>query len=611
MSKTYTNTLKFTIALFSIITTLMIFILPFYIPPFKKNVSFSYDYQFNNLVAVILLYLSLLIALIYSLRYYKYQLLKNNIDGLFDSIASNKFQIKNYYIISGIFLCIVFCFYILGADYGYGEANYFLLRIDKINLGQLPYKDFEYAYGALLLYFPVLICKAFSLPTVEAYYLSYAIFNCVGLYFLYYVLDSFNTNIKTKRIAFYAIAIACVPFNLGVNYTLFRFITPFACILFINFILKKELKKNIIYVVTVGIAAITVVIFNFLISIEIGIALLIALASYFYISFLLNRNILNLLIALIYTSVFVILFFLFNNNFILILKVFASGGNNFPIIPAASVLFFILSYLIINIIFSASVFTGKVSFVVCSLVVFNIVILPGAFGRCDPGHLFWYGLNTFICLWMYLSYTNNRVSKIYSWTFILIFTIGANLSMLFLYKGNIGISILKFVASHEVVRHNLKKIAFYNKRIDNYVARYEAIKDFKTIDKYKCIAIPFDVDEDLYLHILRNKSYSSEYYSGLFLNVYTPEQIEAKLNNLKDLKHEYMIIPSLIFDYRADHQTSNDNAFMSILFFFPFNYTKEEYSQEMYQPIYSYIKRHYILIQKLDRGYYFVKRVKG
>jgi len=604
--------LKWALISLSVIIIAMVFIVPYLITPFKQTVSLSYDYQFNNIISVLLLCAALAITGITCLVYYSNSsFVKIDLDSLFASKGA-KLNIKHLYIIWGVFLVIILFFFELGAGYGYGEANYFLLRIDRINMGQIPYKDFEYAYGVLLLYLPVAFTKIFHLSTTAAYYLNYAFLNCVGLYFLYYIVNYFNISVNAKKMIFYAIAFSNIPICLGVNVILFRYLTPFICLLVVNNLYKIDFKSKINHVVLIAAVAFFLVILNFLISIEFGIALCLAILSYFYVSFLFKKNSLNLYTGIIYTALFGVTFLLLNANLLLILKVFASGGNNLPVTPAPSILFYVISFVCVNVVFVFFTFKKTDSFLPYCLLVLNIIALPGAFGRCDPMHLLCYGFSSFICFWAYLSYQKIKIYKLYSWLFVLVFTISANLSVLYSYRGMIGPTMAKFIVTHNLqngVSTVLKVVHINAYKANNYLNKQKSVVNFVQIDQYSAIAIPFDTNEELYLHVLNAKKYVPEYYTGLFLNVYTTEQIKKKLAAMQGNDHNYMIISKQVLDYAPNNDPYGDNKILSALLLFPFKAKKKRFSQDFYNVVYGYIQKNYKVISILDKNYYLVGRI--
>src|SRR5215210_3459989 len=269
--------------IFTVIVFLSVFLLPFYIPRKIPAVSPSYDYGFNNTVSVIALCLSLFIGSILLYRYNSKEIQLLQPEKLFSQNLNTRLNLKNAVILFFTHSFTILCLCLLNANYGYGEGNYFLLRIDRLFLGQEPYKDFEYAYGVLLIYLPKVITDLFHFPTsVAGYYISLTILNTIGIYFLYYVINSFNVAARKKAIIFFSIGLACVPLSLGMNYTLVRFITPIASIIVLSRIIGQLEKASVRNCIFIAFAAVAASLLNFILSIEVGLAVLLSISGYLF-----------------------------------------------------------------------------------------------------------------------------------------------------------------------------------------------------------------------------------------------------------------------------------------------------------------------------------------
>ena len=142
-------------------------------------------------------------------------------------------------------LWITVCFYasILGvysvlvhaSSHSFGEASYFLNRIDQIALfGKVPFRDFEFAYGPLLLYVPALV-HGLGAPlqiSVEwSYYLSLVLFSIAGVCALFWLVDNLIPGRYYKLVVFGGLALIGLNPTMGMNYRYFRFIGPYVAIL--------------------------------------------------------------------------------------------------------------------------------------------------------------------------------------------------------------------------------------------------------------------------------------------------------------------------------------------------------------------------------------------
>jgi len=603
------------ISILILLSAFSIFILPFYIQSLTTSVSASYDYQFNNIISIASVLIFLLIGFIVLYKYILYKIKPMHINQLFTENTGTKIGYKNLIIVSAVPLLIIIILFFFGAGYGFGETNYFLLRIDKLHRGQLPFLDFEFSYGPLLIYLPKYIDDLFGIKTsIIGYYVTYVLLTPLGLYFLLYVVNSFNIDKSKKTLIFYIVAISSLPITLGLNYTFFRFITPIVSIFIFNRIIHAHINKSIVnqFILSVGIVIISL--FNFIISPEIGIAIFIALESYLCFLIIFNKQFYlictlagNLVLILVLSG-------LLNSNQILILKSFASGGNNWVVIPSLSILLYLVSFFTINIILSVEAFSKKFPFIPFALVVFNCIMLCGAFGRCDPAHIFYNGLGTLIVMWAFLSYIQSRYLKLFNIVFIFTFTIAVNAIGLDLMKNQYVNLIINYAYNHNgfgMLKKTGKSfhiLNFVNKFIYYNIPRVYI--DFNLLKKYKIIAVPFDTDKNLYIFLLNNNLYQPEYYTGPFLNVYTPNQINTKLNTLQDSNHKYMIISKYILSHkRSDNFVHNqDRKFISLLFCYPYRYNQVKFSKDMYEPVFRYIQANYRVVTKVINDEVLVER---
>lgn len=605
--------LFFYLLIFAVFVFLSVFVLPFYIARKTPAVSTSYDYQFNNLISVIALCFSVFIGSIIFYKYFDKELPRFSIDNLFRQNIDAGLNIKNAHALFFIHSFAILCLYLLNANYGYGEQNYFLLRIDRLSLGQEPYKDFEYAYGILLIYLPKLITDLFHFPTsVNGYFISLTVLNAIGIYFLYYVINSFNIDRRKKVIIFFSVGLACIPLSLGMNYILLRFITPVASIFLLGEIIRKLESASLKNCILIALAAVAVSLLNFIISIEVGIAVLLSILGYLFFSVVLNKKTFHLITLLVCGVLITLILLLLGKSSALIIKVFAAGGNNWVVIPAPSIVLFIVSFLITNFIFCSWIIKKNISFLTCALLIFNMIMLAGAFGRCDPGHIFWYGLSSLITAWVITALISNKYFTMYSIAFISIFLIGMNASGLYLYKSELSTLVARYLI-HNGKANSLREFAqtiHYDTTIINRYA--EAVTDrvdYKELSKYQKIALPFDVDKDIYLFLLKSHIYSPEYYTGYFLNTFTPDQINTKLKGLKDNNHKYMVIPENVLNFSYSSDIIGERKFISRLFLFPYHYTKVRDSQRLYEPVYAYIHNNYKPVKTIKKGFILVERI--
>ena len=118
--------------------------------------------------------------------------------------------------------CLFFIlFYMSMGTFEYQEANYFITRVNFLFYDMTPYSDFEYAYGLLYLYTPLLF-KNVGLSTEISYLISYILFFILGNYMLYSIMS--YLNIKKY---FLFITLIYLNFSFGLNYNIIRFVISY------------------------------------------------------------------------------------------------------------------------------------------------------------------------------------------------------------------------------------------------------------------------------------------------------------------------------------------------------------------------------------------------
>jgi len=115
-----------------------------------------------------------------------------------------------------------------------GESIYFLDRLQHLAAGELPYKQFEFAYGPFLLYLPLATAYLFRLSLADGYYISWIAEFALGILLIYGCVSLLPAQPTRKNIMFLLLTFSwwAGPLSFGENYTPFRFfLPPFLCLL--------------------------------------------------------------------------------------------------------------------------------------------------------------------------------------------------------------------------------------------------------------------------------------------------------------------------------------------------------------------------------------------
>ncbi len=269
---------------------------------------------------------------------------------------------------------------------GIEESIYLIDRLKLVLAGQTPGIDFEFAYGALLLYGPAFLAHVFDLSASGAYFLFWTLANVLGTVLLYYTLQWIDVPFRLRRAAF----LFCFTFAFtamlctGTNYSSFRFITPLFFALSIYRVLYRTAST---WSLPVGIWLILPC-YAALLTISPELALAFACGMCLYVVMFLDlrasRTLLCFLALLV--ALCVVTWIAARLQVFATLNAFRTGGFNFPIPPAPHILLFLTTLgLVSSYVWQRFRLRRPDAVVVLSLVSAGSV--AGALGRCDLIHV--------------------------------------------------------------------------------------------------------------------------------------------------------------------------------------------------------------------------------
>ena len=265
---------------------------------------------------------------------------------------------------------------------GYGESEYFLLRSALAEAGKVPYRDFEFAYGPLLVYGVVLLkwlgCSAgFALA-----FLMIAE-SAIGYLAFYYVTATlFGKERAAGRLMFFAVALAtCLsPLTAGQNFTFLRFASALA---FGCYVLPRPDSQRI---EAYGVLSGLVFLLGWLVSPDVGLAGAIAFGM--VVTMLSRRRFICGVGVAASLGLAVFCSPLVRGSLDVALQ-FAQGGDNFPVFPSIHIALMFVSVLLSTAyVAKRSVREDPIGWLVF---LYSLGLLPAALGRCDIGHVVFNG----------------------------------------------------------------------------------------------------------------------------------------------------------------------------------------------------------------------------
>jgi len=579
------------------ISSLCIFYLPFFIPPTKLTGSDSYVFGFNNRIAILSVILSIFIFYWIGIKLYGKS--GNLQPSLFIGSEKSKNSCVNrwvYIAFAILYSATTLIIYFITQGYWYGEEAYFIRKIEFVLMGKILYKDIEFGYGPALAYLPAyfhLIMSSFGFSLQGSYYLFYALTSLSGLAFLAYVINKFNISGKYKNVIFSAIAFTGWNETMGLNYVFIRFITPFACILFIHSMLFHNItikalcnKLKVILLILFSIFSLFI---NLAISPEIGISYCLILFA--YILYLIFTGFRQYIYCLILLFLIPIIFFFFPKEYLNSIINFTSGGNNFPVVPALYIIFYLFSlFYLMPLLIRGLKYGGNDSPLIITLIIFNILMVPGALSRCDSGHVFYYGLSVLILTPIILLLNHSeRYTRYYIFCLILIF---------------LCFKISYFRMSGE--KAFLEFTFFATGRYLGYLP--PPSYNFQKLEKYKDIniGVPIMINEGLHNYLKSKNKFQSDYFMDIPLWM-AEEEFSRKIRELEE--NEFLLIPKGYMLLETYDDTNERKAYLRQLFLYPFNCKPQRVPFQPHVKLMEYVKSHYEIIDEVEE-YYLMRKKK-
>jgi hypothetical protein len=274
----------------------------------------------------------------------------------------------------------------------YGDGGYFMRQISMhFEYGRKLYDQIEFTYGPLLFYAPGIVRTLLSplhFSTTAAYYTTLVLEHVIGLLLVVYVLDRLPILRRWKIVFLLLCFLHTYPFGFGLNYTFFRFALPVA---FLVLAAGQTRPWPVAACLFAGQAA------SLSLSPELGFAFCASSMAYAaYKLFYLQRAWLVAVLAPVAATAAFLL--LAGAGYLRMLKLFARGIANFIVEPLPYILVFLFALVWLVPLMLAHFFreTRPEAPLLASLYIFSVALLPVAFGRADPGHVFFAGFGIYL-----------------------------------------------------------------------------------------------------------------------------------------------------------------------------------------------------------------------
>jgi hypothetical protein len=510
-------------------------------------------------------------------------------------------------------------------DPSWCEARTGLHGIDLLAVGQVPYRDFMYQYGPALIYFPFWLSKiSAGLISFER---SFAIFLVVFSIAGFVALFSFLRSLQIPRrglIAGIAFAAWAGGPSLGIHYTPIRFlVVPGALVLFDAAATRLSAgggKASIL----LGLAAMAAVAAGLAISPEMGVSTAAGVFAYGFI-LLLRRSVSGALTCWLgATLIFAGTLLTFPGYLDSILD-FTAGENNFPIYPDLDNLCMVAVSLLTlpPLIASALVNPAqkKAPFAL-AVAVGGGMLLPVAFGRCDPGHVTYNSLILALVMFPATASIGRIAYRIWIGVFAVLYVILNQVS----YWNTYVVNFAEGIRLHDYYRAHPDLVASWKAKWDQLRLSTPHGSD---LHWSKVLPYPDGLDQitskgevlmtgncegNMWLsrYLLLQKVPAHEYFDAFGLGASTPGQIDRRVR--EDMTYQFLMVPEQIVGLvngkvNLDYYQQWITTFLSKLFLYPVTskikyspfFPDAEYARRLlvsYKPIGRY--QSFIVLEKQD-----------
>jgi hypothetical protein len=361
-----------------------VFVLPFLLPPpYLAGISAANVAGFNNKVASLAAAALGTLVCFAAFRWPQRKLVRR--EGDFGRLP--KWLVLTTVILCGCMVALLSYLIAISGQH-YGDGRYFIRQISMyVEYGRRLYDQIELPYGPLLFYGPAIVHAILSplhASTATAYYTTLVLEQVIGLLLVAYVLDRLPILRRWKIVFLLLCLLHTYPFGFGLNYTFLRFA-------FLVLAARQTKPWAFGGCLFAGQAA------SLALSPEMGFAFgasSIAYATYYF--FTAGRAWLVAVVAPFAATVAFLL--LAGAGYLRMLKLFARGIANFVVEPIPYILVFLFALVWLVPLILARFFreARPEAPLLAALYVFSVAMLPVAFGRADPGHVFFSGIGIYL-----------------------------------------------------------------------------------------------------------------------------------------------------------------------------------------------------------------------
>lgn len=407
------------------------------------------------------------------------------------------------------------------------EASHFLWRLQLMELfGARPYLDFQHEYGPGLLYVPLLVHRLLAPAGVTleaAYYLSHLGASVLGMGAIVVILDHTHIPRVRKEVAFCLLAAAGLMPYMGLNGNLVRYVPPYLSVL----LAARALGGTHGRAWTVAVVS-TLGVVNILISPEIALAFGLGWGAYCVFVGWTDRGraILGLAGLVVAGAIGAVTL---PTEYAGTVFSFSGGANNFPLVPAAHIVFYLTTlFVVVPTLFADALSgEGRPPALLFAMATICVVMIPGALSRADPPHVLFFGLGLSLLLLVQAGMRTRLTFALWAVAYAAVVIGGSHLSNARAFYGTSLRSLLHPRSIVELVHPQKSQITD---------AQLDRLKQYPPLGLPFC---SYGTDRRTMAQLWARRQIDPEYYCGI-IGVYSEEQLARKVADT--IRHEYLLV---------------------------------------------------------------------
>lgn len=421
------------------------------------------------------------------------------------------------------------------------DAGYFIEQATvRADTGHSLYSQMEFAYGPLLLLPEVWLSKLLHCRVSSAYFALLVIESALGLLMLAALLNSFAIGESARKYGFVLLAIAAITPHLGLNYTLFRFASPFVVLLW-----ASRAKSPWVCAAICTLGEMT----ELLVSPELGLALCVGVVCFGAV-----RTIQSgwrwACVAIVPTATLASLLLTLGRPYLKMASMFSHGALNLPVGPYPHILLllFAVLWMVPRSIGRRFSFRENGSAYLLAFYALSIAFLPAALGRCDPLHVMFNGTGIWVLFLLALGHSSatKRKVSLACLAFVVLWDHKVN-ERLFIYRDAVTVrqSVLRHLPSK--LQDHLAGLAARRSPLLGYLLSRQAaqeppvdIAEMTSYVGHDAVATPMEISPTVEAQLRQAHLYSPGYFAFWVdtMNLRTEERVVAEAN-----AHRWMLMP--------------------------------------------------------------------